>query len=102
MCVLDGRLRHVPAFPAGLSGAVAEVDVLAVETEAVVEPAQLVEHLSAQEQERREHPVGLNRFGRAFVESVVVTLAALRVEEGAEGRSPDDRAADRREAAARR
>ena len=93
---------HVPALPAGLGGPVAEVDVLAVEAEALVEPAELVEHLAAQKQERGEHPVGLDRLGRALVEQVVVDLARLRAQGLPERRSPDDRAADGRESAARR
>ena len=97
----DGRLRDVPALPAGLRGPVAEVDVLAVEAEALVEAAELVEHLAAQEEEGGEHPVGLDRLGRPVLEQVVVELPGLRAEDRAQRRPPDDRAADRREAAAR-
>ena len=60
----DG-LRDEPALPAGLPGPVAEVDVLAVEAEAFVEAAELVEHLAAQEEERAEHPVRLASARRA-------------------------------------
>src|SRR3954468_12272198 len=49
--VAHDRLRDVPALPAGARRAVLQVDVLAVEAEALVEPAELLEHLAPQEQE---------------------------------------------------
>src|SRR5437773_6806205 len=98
----NGRLGDVPALPAGPRRAVTEIDVLSVEAVTLVEAAQLVEHVAPQEEERGEHPVGLDRLGRPLVEQVVVPLPCLRMEERTEGSPPDDRAADRREAAARR
>ena len=44
----------MPALPAALRGSVGEIDVLAIEAEALVEAAELVEHLPAQEQEGAE------------------------------------------------
>ena len=41
--VSHDRVRHEPAFPPGAHGAIGEVDVFAVEPEALVEPAELVE-----------------------------------------------------------
>ncbi len=93
---------HVPALPAGAGGAVAEVDVLAVEAEALVEAAELLEHRAAQEQEAAEHPVGLDRLGRPLVEVVVAALVLVRVDEEPQRRAADERAADGREAAPRR
>jgi hypothetical protein len=62
VAVLDEGLRHVPALPARLRRSVPEVDV-AVEPKALVEAAELFEHLAAQEQEGAEHPVGRDRLG---------------------------------------
>ena len=89
------RGRDVPALPAGLRGPVAQVDVLAVEAEALVEAAQLVQHLAAQEQEGAQHPVGFDRLGRL----VRRRSAARRSRTAAERRAPDDRPRDGREAA---
>ena len=93
--VRDDGGRHVPALPARVRGAVAEVDVLAVEAEARVEAAELVEHRAAQEQEGAEHPVGLDRLGRALVEVVVRALALVAADELAQRRAADERAARR-------
>src|SRR4051794_9990371 len=73
--VLHARARHVPALPARLRGAVAEVDVLAVHAEARVEAADRVEQLAAQEQERAEQPIGFDGLLRALVQQVVPALA---------------------------
>jgi hypothetical protein len=98
----DDGVGHVPALPAGLRGAVAEVDVLAVEAEAGVEAAELVQQLPSQEQERAEHPVRLHRLRRELVELVVLDLARLRAQDLPERRPAHDGASDRREPAARR
>src|SRR3954453_21812207 len=74
MPVRDDRGRHVPALPARPCGAVGEVDVLAVEAEALVEAAELVEHRAAQKQEAAEHPVRLDGPGGPLVEVVVAVL----------------------------
>src|SRR5581483_10103869 len=95
------RRRHVPALPPGLRRAVAEVDLLAVHREARVEAAELVEHRAPEEQEAAEHPVRLDRPGRALVEVVVRSLPLERPEERAARRTPDERPPDRREPAAR-
>ena len=58
------RFGDVPPLPAGLARAVGEVDVLAVEPVALVEAAELVEQLAAEEEERAEQPVGERRLGR--------------------------------------
>ena len=76
------RLRDVPALPAGLARAVGEVDLLAVEPVALVEAAELVEQLAAEEEERAEQPVGGGRLGRVLVEQVVAALALLRARAG--------------------
>src|ERR1700742_302898 len=78
--VLDDGSRDVPARPARAPCAVTEVDVLAVEEEALVEAAELVEQSTAQHQEAAEHPVGLDRLGRALVEVVVAALQLVRIE----------------------
>src|SRR6476659_8112651 len=70
MCVYDDCVGNVPAFPTRFRGSVTEVDVLAVEPEAGIEPAELVDHLAAKEQERGEHPVSVNRLGRPLLELV--------------------------------
>ena len=95
-------LRHVPALPARLRRAVAEVDVLAVVAVPGVPAADLVEHRAAHEQERTEHPVRRNGLGRPLVEGVVVALRLVRRSEPANRRPADDRSAHRREAPARR
>src|SRR4029079_7601712 len=74
VAVRDDRLRDVPALPAGFRRAVAEVDVLSVEPVARVEAAELVEHLPPEEEEGREHPVGLRRLRGPVLEEVVVEL----------------------------
>jgi hypothetical protein len=71
--------------PSPPGGAVAEVDVLAVEAEALVEVAELLEHLAPQQEECREHPVGLDRLRRAVVEQVVVELPRPPLGNGARG-----------------
>src|SRR5207249_1212290 len=96
----DDGLGDVPALPAGAAGAVSEVDVVAVEAVALVEAAEVLEHLAAEEEERAEEPIGWGRLGRALVEEVVAALAALGVEDAAEGGAAHERAAHRREAAA--
>src|SRR4051812_1657477 len=48
----DDRAGDVPALPAGLLRPVGEVDVLAVEVVALVEPAELLEQLPSKEEER--------------------------------------------------
>src|SRR6266545_3402209 len=95
MC--DDGLRHVPAFPACTRGSVTEVDVLPVKPVALVEAAQLVEHLSAKEKEGAEHPLSLDRTDGTLVELVVGDLSLLRVDEPPQRRAADDRARDRRE-----
>src|SRR5919108_3970870 len=95
----DDRVRDVPALPAGLGSSIGEVDLLAVEAVAVVEAAELVEHLAAQEQERAQHPVGLDRLLRPLVEQVVIPLALLRAEQAPQRRPAENRAGDGREAA---
>src|SRR5204862_1252873 len=85
--VLDDRRRDVPPLPAGLPGSVAEVDVLAVEAEALVEAAELVEHRAAEHEERAEHPVGLDRLGGPLVEEVV---RGRRLGDAAERRPADE------------
>src|SRR4030095_319059 len=101
MGVCDDRFGHVPAFPAGLRGPVAEVDVLAVETEAGIEAAEVVEHLAAKQEDRGRHPVGRSGLRRALVELVVVDLSCLRAQGLPQGRAADERASDRRGAASR-
>src|SRR3954467_15164467 len=59
--VPDDGLRHVPALPPRALRAVLQVDVLPVETKALVETAELVEHRAAVHQEPGEHPVRLDR-----------------------------------------
>src|SRR6516164_9031851 len=93
---------HVPTLPVRLREPVAEVDLLAVHAEALVEAADLVERRSAYQHEPPEHPVGFDRLGRALVELIVVALAFERRERPPERRAPDERAADGREETARR
>src|ERR1700693_817005 len=98
MRVADGGLRDEPALPAGPLGAVAEVDILAIEAKALVEAAELVEHLAPKEEEGAEHPVGLHRLCGTLLDQVVAALPLLRLEQTPEGRASHDRARDRREA----
>ena len=86
----------------GLGGAVAEVDLLAVHAEALVEASEPVEHRAAEEQAAPEHPVGLDRLGGTLVEQVVVALVLERRAQAAERRAANERAADGGEAAPRR
>src|SRR5215203_5313692 len=72
--------RNVPALPTSLRGPVGEVDVLAIQPEAFVEAAELVERFAAQEQEGAEHPVDLRRLLRRLVEDVMRALALLWLE----------------------
>jgi hypothetical protein len=88
------RGGDVPALPASRRSPVGEVDVLAVEAEAFVEAAELVEHLAAEQQERAEHPVGFDRIG-----GPVVVEVPLGVQPAAKRRSAHDRPAHRREPA---
>src|SRR5438874_11615664 len=88
------RRGDAPALPACPGGPVAEVDVLAVHAEAAVEATELVQHRPAQEEEGAEHPVRLDGLRRPLVEEVVPPLAAERPEGEAEGRAPDEGAAD--------
>src|SRR4051812_19513689 len=67
----DDGARDVPALPAGLARAVGEVDVLAVEVVALVEPAELLEHLPSQEQERAQEPFGRRGLVGLLVEQVM-------------------------------
>src|SRR5215210_7601445 len=71
----DDSLRHVPAFPAGSRGPVTEIDVLPVEPVALVESAQLGEHVSAKKKERAQHPLGFGRADGTMVQLVVSALA---------------------------
>src|SRR6266536_6403555 len=89
--VRDDGLGHIPALPARTRCAIAEVDVLAVESVALVESAELIEQLPAKKQECAQHPVGLDRAGGTVVELVVSPLALLRVDEPSQGCSSDDR-----------
>src|SRR6266545_1712112 len=100
--VLHDRLRYVPALPAGLRHPVTQLDVLAVQPEAFVEAAELVERGPPKEEESAEHPVGLDRLGRALVEEIVPTLPALRAKEPPQRGPAHQRPGYRREAAARR
>ena len=86
------RLGDVPPLPAGEARAVGEVDLLAVEPVALVEAAELVEQLSAEEEEGAEQPVRECRVGRVLVEQIVAALPLLRLEQAAERRAADDRA----------
>src|SRR5580765_5702845 len=100
--VVNDRIGDVPALPAGLRGAVAEVDVLAVEAEAGVEPADLSQHRATQEHEAAEHPVGLHGGGRVLAEVVVRLLLLEWRSKPTERRSPYERPANCREAPSRR
>src|SRR5688500_10009516 len=93
----DARGRDVPALPAGPRRAVRKVDVLAVEAEALVEPAELVQHGAPKQQEGAEHPVRLDRLVR-----LVAVEVRLRREDAAQWSPPDDRPGHGREAPARR
>src|SRR4051794_31723962 len=94
--VPHARRRHVPPLPPRPRGAVAEVDVLAVHAEARVEAADRVEQLAAQEQERAEQPVGLDRLLRPLVQQVVPALALERREQQPPRRPAYERPARRR------
>src|SRR5438477_81000 len=100
--VPDDGARHIPALPARLRGSVTEIDILSVEPEAGVEPAELFEHRAAEEHEASEEPVRLHRLVRLVVEVVVVVLPLERRPETPQRRTAHERAADGREAAARR
>src|SRR5690349_2151994 len=100
--VMHDRSRDVPALPSGLRGAVAEVDVLAVEAEAGVEAAELLEHRAAQEHEAAEQPVRRDRSVGLVVEVVVLALRLERRAQATQRRAPDERAADGRKAPTRR
>src|SRR5256886_15628696 len=80
MVVDHDRAGHVPALPAGLARAVREVDVVAVETEAFVEAAELVEHLAAEEEEAAEQPVRRSRLPGVLVQEGALPLGPLGVE----------------------
>ena len=95
MGVNDGGGGNEPALPARAHRPVAEIDVLAVEAEAVVEAAELIEHLTPQEDERADQPLGVGGLGRLLVQEVVVALARPWVEEPAKRRPADERAPDR-------
>src|SRR4051812_36735892 len=69
---------HIPALPARLRRAVRDIDVFAVEPEAGVEPAELLEHRAAQEHETTEQPVRLHRLLRLLPEVVVLALTLER------------------------
>src|SRR5919202_6474441 len=99
--VPHARLGDEPPLPTRLRGAIAEVDVLAVEAEALVEATEFVEHLAAQEQERAHHPVGLDRGRRAVVQQVVRPLPPLGIEEEPERRPAEQRRPECREATTR-
>src|ERR1044072_5149949 len=88
--VAHPRGRDVPALPASLRGAVAEVDVLAVEAEAGVEAAQLVEHRAAQQDEAAEEPVRLRGLRRILAEVIVRALARERRQQTAQRRPADE------------
>src|SRR4029450_8808523 len=88
------RLRDVPALPARLRSSVTEVDLLAVHPETGVVAAELVEHRAAEGERPAEHPVGLDRLLRPFVELVVRALALERREQVAKRCPADQRAAD--------
>ncbi len=98
--VRHGRGGHVPALPTGLRRSVAELDVLAVEPEALVEATELLQHLAPEQKEGAEHPVRLHRLGWVLVEQVVRALALERARRVAERRPSDERACHGREAAA--
>src|SRR6266536_4897305 len=67
----DHGSRDVPALPACLRRAVTELDVLAVEAEALVEAPELVKPLATEKEERAQHPVCGDRLARALVQQVV-------------------------------
>src|SRR5262249_2875176 len=71
--VVDDGGRDIPALPACLRCAVADVDVLTVEPEARVEAAELLEHPAPEQEETAEQPVGAHRLGGILVEVVVRT-----------------------------
>ncbi len=100
--VVDNGVGDEPALPAGLRGAVVEVDVLAVHPEARIPAADLVEHGAAEQDERAEHRVGRDGLVRLLAEQVVSPLPAQRREQEPQRRAPDEGCADRREAPARR
>jgi hypothetical protein len=83
--VVDGRARDVPPVPARLRGAITQVDVLAVEAEALVEAAELLEHRATEQQEAAEHPVGLDGLRRPLVQVVVPALHPVRVGDEPDG-----------------
>src|SRR3712207_5369274 len=85
------RSRHVPALPARLRRPVAEVDVLPVEPEALVEPAEVLEHFAPEEEERAKHPVCLHRLARPLVEEVVTPLALARAKQEPKRRAANER-----------
>src|SRR5215213_3431981 len=93
---------HVPALPARLRGAVGEIDVFAVEPEAGVEAAELLEHRAAQEHETPEEPIRPHRLVRLVAEVVVLALPLERRTQTAQRRAARERAAYRREPATRR
>src|SRR5262245_16592354 len=90
--------RDVPALPARLRGPVAEVDVLAVVTEAGVPAVDLLEQRAAHEEEGAEHPIGLHGLGGTLVEGVVLALGLVRRAEPAKRRAAYDRATHGRKA----
>src|ERR1051326_4741520 len=98
--VADDRRRDVPALPARLRGAIAEIDVLAVQREAGVEAAELVEHRAAEAEEAAEQPVGLHRLDGLLAEVVVGVLVRERRGKPAKRCPPHEGAAHRRKPAA--
>src|SRR3954451_13195447 len=70
--------RHVPALPARLRSSVGEIDVFAVEPEAGVEAAEVLEHRATQEHKAAEKPVRRHRLVRLVAEVVVLALPLER------------------------
>src|SRR3954467_12378125 len=76
--VPDDGLRHVPPLPPGTQRAVLQGDVLAVQAEALVEPAELLEHRPPQEQEAAPHPIGPHPLLRLRLAQMEATPLAAR------------------------
>src|SRR5579859_6994992 len=92
------RGRHVPPLPPRLREPVAEVDLLPVHPEALVEPPYLVEGGAPDHQESAQHPVRLHRLRGPLVEVIMAPLPFERRKEEPKRRSPHQRAPDGREA----
>src|SRR6266540_6753032 len=88
--VVDDGARHPPPFPAGLHGAVAEIDVLHIELVPRVPASDLLEHRATHEQKRSEHRVDLKRLGSRRVEQVVTALPSRSEEHTSELQSHHD------------